>query len=71
LREELRTRAIRVISLVPGATDTAIWEQFWPDAPREKMMSPESIAEAVICALKLPENTTVSQLEITPTGGAL
>ncbi|HEX6879031.1 MAG TPA: SDR family oxidoreductase, partial [Terriglobales bacterium] len=27
LREELRTRAIRVISLVPGATDTAIWEQ--------------------------------------------
>ncbi len=71
IREELRSREIRVISLVPGATDTAIWEQFWPEAPREKMMSPESIAEAVLCALSLPENATVSQLEITPTGGAL
>jgi NAD(P)-dependent dehydrogenase (short-subunit alcohol dehydrogenase family) len=71
LREEMRPRGIRVIGLIPGATDTDIWNQFWPDAPRQKMMSPESVAQAVICALKLPENATVSQLEITPTGGAL
>ncbi len=30
LREELRQKGIRVIGLYPGATDTAIWEQFWP-----------------------------------------
>ena len=71
LREELRPRGIRVISLIPGATNTEIWNQFWPDAPRHRMMSPESIAHAVTCALKLPENATVSELEITPTGGAL
>jgi NADP-dependent 3-hydroxy acid dehydrogenase YdfG len=35
------------------------------------MMSPKSVAQAVICALKLPENATMSELEITPTGGAL
>ena len=29
LREELRPRGIRVISLMPGATDTDIWQQFW------------------------------------------
>ncbi|HJT01638.1 MAG TPA: SDR family NAD(P)-dependent oxidoreductase, partial [Terriglobales bacterium] len=34
LREELRPRGIRVIALMPGATDTEIWNQFWPDAPR-------------------------------------
>jgi NAD(P)-dependent dehydrogenase (short-subunit alcohol dehydrogenase family) len=71
LREELRPRGIRVISLIPGATDTDIWNQFWPDAPRDKMMSPASIAQAVVCAVKLPENATISKLEITPTGGAL
>jgi NAD(P)-dependent dehydrogenase (short-subunit alcohol dehydrogenase family) len=71
LREEMRPRGIRVIALIPGATDTDIWNQFWPDAPRQKMMSPESIAQAVVGALKLPENATVSLLEITPTGGAL
>ena len=71
LREELRPRGIRVIGLLPGATDTEIWEQFWPEAPRDKMMSAESIAAAVAAALKMPANATVSQLEITPTGGSL
>jgi 3-oxoacyl-[acyl-carrier protein] reductase len=71
LREEMRPRGIRVIALLPGATDTEIWQQFWPEAPREKMMSVESIAAAVVAALKLPANATVSQIEITPTGGAL
>ena len=71
LREELRPRGIRVVSLVPGATDTEIWQQFWPDAPREKMMSPASIATVVIAALKMPGSATVSELEITPTGGSL
>ncbi len=71
LREELRPRGIRVIGLLPGATDTEIWQQFWPEAPREKMMSVESIAATVVAALKLPANATVSQIEITPTGGAL
>ncbi|HEU5399894.1 MAG TPA: SDR family NAD(P)-dependent oxidoreductase [Terriglobales bacterium] len=71
LREELRPRGIRVIALLPGATDTEIWRQFWPEAPREKMMSPQSVADAVVAALRLPGNATVSQIEITPTGGAL
>ena len=38
LREELIPKGIRVMALLPGATDTAIWEQFWPDAPRDKMV---------------------------------
>lgn len=71
LREELRPRKIRVISVMPGATDTDIWQQFWPDAPRAKMMSPESIAESAVSAILLPENVTVNEIVIMPTGGAL
>lgn len=71
LREELRPRGIRVISLIPGATDTAIWEQFWPDAPREKMMSPESVAEALVAAVLLPENASVDELVIRPAAGTI
>src|SRR5262249_31367087 len=37
LREELRQQGIRVLALLPGATDTEIWDQFWADAPKEKM----------------------------------
>jgi NAD(P)-dependent dehydrogenase (short-subunit alcohol dehydrogenase family) len=71
LREELRPRQIRVIALMPGATDTAIWNQIWPDAPRHKMISPQAVAKALLAAILLPANATLSELVITPTSGAL
>lgn len=71
LREELRPRGIRVIGLLPGATDTDIWKSLWPDAPRGKMMSAKSVAQAVIEAIALPPNATVENLEILPTAGRL
>ena len=71
LREELRPKGIRVIGLLPGATDTDIWKTLWPQAPRKKMMSSETVARAVVNAILLPSNATVEALEILPTSGAL
>jgi NAD(P)-dependent dehydrogenase (short-subunit alcohol dehydrogenase family) len=71
LREELRPRGIRVIALLPGATDTDIWTTLWPQAPRRKMMSPKTVAQAVVEAILLPANATVEILEILPTAGTL
>jgi len=71
LREELRPRGIRVIALLPGATDTDIWSTLWPEAPRRKMMSPETVAQAVIQSILLPADATIETLEILPTAGRL
>jgi NAD(P)-dependent dehydrogenase (short-subunit alcohol dehydrogenase family) len=71
LREELRPKGIRVIALMPGATDTAIWETLWPKAPRRRMMSAETVAKTVVNALLLPDNSTVEKIVLMPTGGAL
>lgn len=71
LREELRGKRIRVIALLPGATDTEIWNTFWPQAPRRKMMSPRSVARAVVNALTLPEDATVEEITILPRAGTL
>jgi NAD(P)-dependent dehydrogenase (short-subunit alcohol dehydrogenase family) len=71
LREELRPKGIRVIALLPGATDTEIWQTLWPKAPRRKMMSVETVAQIVIDALRLPENTTVEKIVIRPSIGTL
>lgn len=71
LREELRPRGIRVIGVLPGATDTDIWKTLWPDAPRRKMMSPATVAEAVVQAILLPANATIETLEIRPSIGTL
>lgn len=71
LREELRPKKIRVIALMPGATDTDIWKSLWPKAPRQKMMKTQTVAAALISALVLPENSTVEELTLMPTAGAL
>jgi NAD(P)-dependent dehydrogenase (short-subunit alcohol dehydrogenase family) len=71
LREELAPKGIRVIALLPGATDTGIWNTFWPEAPRKKMMSPSTVATAVVNAILLPPNATVETLQILPTVGIL
>src|ERR1019366_4368875 len=54
-----------------GATNTDIWTTLWPQAPRKKMMSPETVAEGTLQALLLPANATVESLEILPTVGTL
>ncbi len=71
LREELRPKGIRVIALLPGATDTTIWETLWPNAPRRKMMSAETVAGVVVNALLVRENSAVEKIVIMPAGGAL
>jgi NAD(P)-dependent dehydrogenase (short-subunit alcohol dehydrogenase family) len=71
LREELRPNGIRVIALLPGATDTDIWTTLWPQAPRKKMMTPKTVADAVVQSILLPANATVENLEILPTVGTL
>jgi NAD(P)-dependent dehydrogenase (short-subunit alcohol dehydrogenase family) len=71
LRAEVRGRGIRVISLLPGPTATDFWNQFMPEAPRDRMISPETVAQAVVAAIALPENATVEELRIGPTGGNL
>ncbi len=71
LREDLRKQGIRVLALLPGATDTEIWSQFWPDAPREKMVSAATVAEAVLYAVSAPENTSIEEIRIGPTTGVL
>jgi NAD(P)-dependent dehydrogenase (short-subunit alcohol dehydrogenase family) len=71
LREELRPKGIRVVALLPGATDTAIWNTLWPKAPRRKMMSAETVAQAVRNAILLDPHATVEKIVVRPSAGNL
>lgn len=71
LREDLRKRGIRVLALLPGATNTEIWGQFWTDAPKEKMISAETVAAAVLHAVSAPANTSIDEIRIGPAAGVL
>jgi NAD(P)-dependent dehydrogenase (short-subunit alcohol dehydrogenase family) len=71
LREDVRKRGIRVLAVVAGATDTGIWNQFWADAPRHKMIAPETVAQAILHALAVPTEATIEQIRIGPAAGTL
>ena len=71
LREELIPRGIRVMALMPGATATDMWDQIMPDAPRDRMIDVDSVAQAVLYAVLLPPNVNLSEIMLDPTGGAL
>lgn len=71
LREDLRKRGIRVVALLPGATNTEIWGQFWPSAPKEKMIAAETVAQAVLHAVSAPANTAIEEIRIGPAAGVL
>ena len=71
IREELRPRGIRVLNIYPAATDTEIWNPIEGDWPREKMMSPDEIAEAVSYALSRPADVAVENITLTKASGSL
>jgi NAD(P)-dependent dehydrogenase (short-subunit alcohol dehydrogenase family) len=69
LAEEARPYDIRVTALLPGATDTAIWDDR-PGFDRAKMMKPEDVAGFLISIVARP-GISVEEVTLTPPAGAL
>lgn len=67
LREEVRSRKIRVIAINPAATDTDIWNGIDPNRSREGMLSPHAVAQAVALAVNLPPEAQIDSLTIRAT----
>lgn len=71
MREDLRGKNIRVISVFPGATETPMWDEAERVKHHEKMMQPEDIAQAILNVLSLPRRAAVEEIVIRPIGGDL
>lgn len=71
VREENRAHGVRVLEAVVGATDTDIWDDVWPDAPRAGMMTADGVAGAIVRALAAGDDAGVEELVLRPVGGDL
>jgi NAD(P)-dependent dehydrogenase (short-subunit alcohol dehydrogenase family) len=71
VREELREHKIRVINIYPAATHTEIWNNIEGDWPRNKMISAEQVASAVIYALSRPADVAVESITLSSATGNL
>lgn len=69
LREELKPHNIRVISVMPGATLTPSWDGF--DAPEERFIPAEDLAEIIWNACSVSTRTVVEDIVIRPALGDL
>jgi 3-oxoacyl-[acyl-carrier protein] reductase len=69
LAEEARPYDIRVTAVLPGATDTPIWDDR-PGFDRAKMMKPEDVA-GFLTAIVVRPGISVEEVTVTPPAGAL
>lgn len=68
---EFRGSGLKLTLVSPGPTDTELWDPFDPDlrvgfTPREKMLQPHDVAEAVLFALTQPGRVQVEEIRLGP-----
>jgi 3-oxoacyl-[acyl-carrier protein] reductase len=66
LREDLRPKGVRVSTVYPGATDTAIFDRVPGAWDRTKMNRPEDVAEVIWRAWNAPASENVDDLDVPP-----
>jgi len=71
VREEVRPRGIRVLNIYPAATNTEIWDAVQGEWPRDKMLLPEEIGDAVAYALSRPAGVAVENIDLLNLTGRL
>jgi NADP-dependent 3-hydroxy acid dehydrogenase YdfG len=71
LREEVRKHNIRVINIIPGATETSMWSQEIRKEKSELMMNPDSIARIIVSTYLQKDNLVTEEIILRPVTGDL
>ncbi|MGA7722634.1 MAG: SDR family oxidoreductase [Ignavibacteriaceae bacterium] len=71
LREEVRKYNIRIINVVPGATETPIWSEEVRSKNAGKMINPEDIAQMLVWLYLQKGNFVTEEIVVRPITGDL
>ncbi len=66
--EEVRGYGVKVMSVLPDAIDTPMWQQNHPIPPPSESLPPQRVAELILFLLKQPEDTILVGPVIAPLG---
>lgn len=66
--DEVRSYGVKVMSVLPDAIDTPIWQQNHPIPPPSESLPPERVADLIVFLLKQPEDTILTSPVIAPLG---
>ncbi|MCW5943648.1 MAG: SDR family NAD(P)-dependent oxidoreductase [Fimbriimonadaceae bacterium] len=70
LNAEVRKRGVRVQCVLPGATDSPLWDG-GDHPPREKMLTCRAVAETMRDALDAPDDRALDEIVLMPPEGIL
>jgi NAD(P)-dependent dehydrogenase (short-subunit alcohol dehydrogenase family) len=71
VREEVRTAGIHVSVVLPGATDTPIWDGLGEGWDRAKMMPASQVASVIASVLRGTDHGVVEEVRVMPATGVL
>jgi len=72
IAEEYRHTGLRVTTLVIGSVDSPFWDRAGgTELPRDRMLRPEDVAQAVVSAAATPPGASVDELVLMPKDGVL
>ncbi len=71
LREEVRDKNIKIINVIPGATETPMWSKEIRDQNSKRMMQSEDIAQILVWAYLQKGNMVSEEIVIRPIQGDL
>lgn len=71
LREELREHNIRIINILPGATETPMWPGKLRELHSDKMMTSEDVARIIVWAYLQKGNAVAEEIVVRPITGDL
>jgi NADP-dependent 3-hydroxy acid dehydrogenase YdfG len=69
LRTELKDSGVRATLVSPAATNTPLWDPIDPDrrrghTPRDRMLAPDDVADAVLWAVTRPADVNIDELRL-------
>lgn len=71
LREEVREHNIKVVNIIPGATETPMWSQEVRKEKSDLMMSADDIARVIVSAYLQKNNIVTEEITLRPLTGDL
>ncbi|MBX2976899.1 MAG: SDR family NAD(P)-dependent oxidoreductase [Ignavibacteriaceae bacterium] len=71
LREEVRRNNIRIVNVIPGATETSIWSSDMLNKYSDRMMKPDDIAKIIVDYFMNQSSPVIEEIVLRPIGGDL
>jgi 3-oxoacyl-[acyl-carrier protein] reductase len=68
---EVRAYGIKVTAVIPGAVDTPLWDKSGGTLDRQKMLSPQDIASAMVSIIAQPPGLHTDEIILMPPLGVL